>query len=120
MSAEPLFPAATRGFLKALASESRQQILMLFAMRGSLTVGEVAERCAIGQSTASEQLSALKQGGLLEAERDGKLVRYRADAESIRSQLGLLAGYLASCCESTQDSNVPDPGDRASLLGPPA
>lgn len=118
MSVEHLFPIATRGFLKALASESRQDILLQFASGESLTVGEVAERCAIGQSTASEQLSVLKQGGLLEAERDGKLVRYRADASSIRAQLGLLANYLAGCCESSPNSNTPDPNVRAAPYRP--
>lgn len=116
MSAKPLFDATTREFLRALASESRQQILMLFALGDSFTVGEVAERFAIGQSTASEQLSALKHGGLLIAEREGKLVRYRADAESIRSQLGLLAGHLSHCCGPVPGLSIPEPGDRPSLL----
>ncbi|MGX9901829.1 ArsR/SmtB family transcription factor [Arthrobacter sp. SA17] len=88
----------TQRFLKALASETRQQIMLTFAGGESLTVGEVATRCALGQSTASEQLSLLRQGGLLTAVKQGKSVRYSADAESIRSSLGELQDYLARCC----------------------
>ena len=92
------FDTSTRAFLKALASESRQQLLMLFADGGELTVGEVAERAGIGQSTASEQLALLRTGGLLVSDRDGKVVRYRADREGIAAQLAGLQEYLARCC----------------------
>lgn len=94
---KPLDDGAQR-FLKALASETRQQIMMTFAGGESLTVGEVATRCALGQSTASEQLSLLRQSGLVSAVKKGKSVRYSADAESIRASLGKLQDYLARCC----------------------
>src|SRR5690349_12401671 len=90
--------SSTRAFLKAMASESRQELLLLFADGGDLTVGEVAERAGIGQSTASEQLARLRRGGLLAATRAGKLVRYRADREGIAAQLSELQRYLAACC----------------------
>ena len=89
---------ATRAFLKALASETRQQLLMLFADGGELTVGEVATRAGIGQSTASEQLALLRGGGLLESTREGKVVRYRADRDRIATQLAALQNYLSRCC----------------------
>ena len=57
-----LFLAETQAFLKALASETRQQIMQEFATGAALTVGEIAARCGIGQSTASEQLTILRQG----------------------------------------------------------
>ncbi|MET4901700.1 MULTISPECIES: metalloregulator ArsR/SmtB family transcription factor [unclassified Paenarthrobacter] len=88
----------TQRFLKALASETRQQIMLVFAGGESLTVGEVATRCGLGQSTASEQLSLLRQGGLLTAVRQGKSVYYRADTEAIRATLEDLQGYLGRCC----------------------
>lgn len=88
----------TQQFLKALASETRQRLMLLFAGGAELTVGEVAERAGIGQSTASEQLALLRRGGLLRAEREGKRVCYRADRDAIADQLGRLQAYLASCC----------------------
>jgi DNA-binding transcriptional ArsR family regulator len=45
----------TPDFLKALASDTRQQILMLFVGGQELTVGEIATACGLGQSTTSEQ-----------------------------------------------------------------
>jgi DNA-binding transcriptional ArsR family regulator len=88
----------TQDFLKALASETRQQIMMLFAGGAQLTVGEVADCCGLGQSTTSEQLAILRRGGLVRSSRDGKLVRYRADPGAIAARLTELQSYLAGCC----------------------
>ena len=71
-----LFLAETQAFLKALASETRQQIMQEFATGAALTVGEIAARCGIGQSTASEQLTILRQGGLVTSTRAGKQVLF--------------------------------------------
>jgi DNA-binding transcriptional ArsR family regulator len=90
--------ADTRGFLKALASEGRQALLLLFAGGEELTVGQAAERAGIGQSTASEQLAMLRDAGVLSSRREGKLVRYRADRAGISERLAELQEYLASCC----------------------
>lgn len=87
-----------RAFLKALASEKRQELLLLFADGIELTVGEVASRAGIGQSTASEQLALLREAGLLSSGREGKQVRYRANREGIAGQLAELQAYLAHCC----------------------
>ena len=97
-TAPPDLDSRTREFLKALASETRQAIMLLFAGGAELTVGEVAERAAIGQSTASEQLALLRDAGLVQAARDGKLVRYRADRDGILAQLAEFQRYLRACC----------------------
>jgi DNA-binding transcriptional ArsR family regulator len=94
----PALDGTARDFLKALASETRQQMMTVFAGGRELTVGEVADRCGLGQSTASEQLTLLRRGGLVQATRDGKLVRYRADPVAIAARLSELQGYLACCC----------------------
>ncbi len=88
----------TADFLKALASEARHRVMMLFAGGAVFTVGEVAARCGLGVSTASEHLALLRRGGLLHAERDGRQVRYRADGTRIVQRLGALKGYLTACC----------------------
>lgn len=90
--------AAARRFLKAVASERRQAVMLLFSGGAELTVGEVAERMAIGQSTASEQLALLRDGGLLASRRDGKTVYYRADGARIAAALAELQGWLTTCC----------------------
>lgn len=88
----------TREFLKALASESRQQILMLFADGRSRAVGEVAAELRIGQSTASEQLAILRRANIVQAEREGKTVRYRAYGTGIAAALTELQEMLQTCC----------------------
>lgn len=88
----------THDFLKALASPTRQQIMMLFSDGAERSVGEVAERVGIGQSTASEQLTLLRRGGIVTARRDGKIIRYRADREGIQHALADLQAYLDVCC----------------------
>ena len=87
-----------RDFLKGLASEQRQQTLEVFAGGAELTVGAVAERLGIGQSTASQHLSILRRGGLLASRRDGKQVYYRVDAASVEPLLDELRDYLRTCC----------------------
>ena len=96
-----LFLAETQAFLKALASETRQQIMLVFATGAALTVGEIAARCGIGQSTASEQLTILRQGGLVTSTRAGKQVQYRADPSRISAQLEALGDFLVRCCPPT-------------------
>ncbi|WP_435299723.1 ArsR/SmtB family transcription factor [Timonella sp. A28] len=93
-----LFSQDTQLFLKALASETRQRIMQEFAGGEALSVNDVAARCGIGQSTASEQLAMLKQGGLVCAVKQGRHVQYRADAEAIATHLSLLQAYLSACC----------------------
>ncbi len=100
MSEQPplALDGATHEFLKALASPTRQRIMLLFARGAELSVGEVAERIGIGQSTASQQLALLRRGGIVTARRDGKTVFYRSDRESVLSALGDLQTYLQTCC----------------------
>jgi DNA-binding transcriptional ArsR family regulator len=102
----PTIDGPTQDFLKALASETRQQIMLLFTGGTQLTVGEVAEARGLGLSTTSEQLSLLKRGGLVLSTRDGKLVRYRADPTTIAARLAGLQSYLSCCCPPVSDAEA--------------
>lgn len=85
-------------FLKALASETRQQILFLFSDGRSHAVGEVATLMNLGQSTTSEHLSLLKRGGLLTSHREGKEVHYEPDPVRIKSTLEKFVALVSRCC----------------------
>ncbi|MFC0865525.1 ArsR/SmtB family transcription factor [Sphaerimonospora cavernae] len=98
MGTVPDLSQAVHDFLKALASPSRQQILLLFARGAELSVGQVAERAGIGQSTASQQLALLRRGGIVTSRRDGKEVLYRGDRERVTRMLTDLRDYLRFCC----------------------
>ncbi|MEU4572304.1 ArsR/SmtB family transcription factor [Nonomuraea sp. ATR24] len=90
--------AEARGFLKAMASETRQQIMGLFAGGAELTVGEVAERMSLAQSATSTHLATLRDGGVLTSRREWKTVYYRADAARIGKALADLQAALSTCC----------------------
>jgi DNA-binding transcriptional ArsR family regulator len=98
MSDKPGLTEATREFLRALASENRQQILLLFADGAARSVGGIATELGIGQSTASEQLAMLRHGGVVRAQREGKTVRYCPDGNGISAALDELQALLRICC----------------------
>jgi ArsR family transcriptional regulator, arsenate/arsenite/antimonite-responsive transcriptional repressor len=86
-------------FAKALASESRMNILLLF-MEGQaeMTVNQIAEAVNLGQPTVSEHLAIMKRSGLLTSTKRGKEVYYRPDRAKIAHSLELLTGILRNCC----------------------
>ncbi|MBI4673741.1 MAG: winged helix-turn-helix transcriptional regulator [Chloroflexi bacterium] len=85
--------------VKALASESRIQILLLFVDGQARTVNEIADAVALGQSTVSEHLALMKHAGLLLAERQGKEVYYRPDTVYLTKFLDRLSSTLKKCCK---------------------
>ena len=85
-------------FLKAISGETRLRILLTFLGGEALSVGEVARRLRIGQSTASEGLAVLKRAGILHARREGKSVFYRPDRERALGLVDTLRRYLETCC----------------------
>ncbi|MFD5068554.1 ArsR/SmtB family transcription factor [Streptomyces sp. NPDC058369] len=89
---------ATADFLKALASETRQKVMLQFTGGMELTVSEIADRCALKPSTASEHLSLLRRGGLVVSRKEGKQVFYRADGATMAERVSALQTYLAHCC----------------------
>ncbi|GGT43505.1 ArsR/SmtB family transcription factor [Nonomuraea spiralis] len=97
---------AARGFLKALASDTRQQILFLFEGGVELTVGQVAERLSLAQSATSTHLATLREGGVLASRREWKTVYYRANPDGVRQALADLQAALAACCPPGEGPSV--------------
>ena len=89
---------ATHDFLKALASPTRQRIMLLFFDGARLSVGDVAERAGISQSTASQQLALLRRGRVVTSERQGKTVLYQGDNAGMKAAIAELQAYLEVCC----------------------
>ncbi len=83
--------------LRALAQETRLEVFRLLLQAGSagLAAGEIGRRLGVLQNTLSSHLAILSRAGLIGFEREGRVLRYRADFETTK---GLLAYLLEDCC----------------------
>lgn len=85
-------------FCKGLANANRQQILFsVFVDKQEHTVGEIAEKVGIANSTASEHLAILKSAGVLVSEKRDREVYYRVNKERIREYVTLIETWLTCC-----------------------
>ena len=84
---------------KALADPTRASLLACIAKCGrSCTVGEVAECTSVDLSVVSRHLALLARSGVLEATKEGRLVRYRVRYAEVSAALRSLASALEGCC----------------------
>jgi ArsR family transcriptional regulator len=90
--------------LRVLADPNRLRILLLLAAE-ELSVAELQEILAMGQSTISTHLSQLKQAGLVEDRRTGKSSLYKLKAVE-----GTLAGLMT---EARQQIPEAEPDQRS-------
>lgn len=85
-------------FCKGLANANRQHILFaVFVDKQEHTVGEIAEKVGIANSTASEHLTILKNAGVLLSEKRDREVYYRVNKEVIREYVTLIETWLTCC-----------------------
>ncbi len=79
--------------LRTLASPRRIEILHVLA-GGPIEVGRLASRIGASQPNVSQHLSVLRTAGLVEAERDGREVRYRLSDPDVMVACGLMRAVL--------------------------
>jgi DNA-binding transcriptional ArsR family regulator len=79
--------------LKTLASPTRLEILHTLA-RGPIEVGRLAEAIGASQPNVSQHLALLRGAGIVEAERDGREVRYRLTDPDVMVACGLMRSVL--------------------------
>lgn len=79
--------------LKTLASSRRIEILHVLAT-GPIEVGRLASRIGASQPNVSQHLSVLRAAGLVEAEREGREVRYRLSDPDVMVACGLMRTVL--------------------------
>lgn len=79
--------------LKTLASPRRLEILHALA-RGPIEVGRLAEVIGASQPNVSQHLAVLRTAGIVEAERDGREVRYRLADPDVMIACGLMRAVL--------------------------
>jgi len=78
--------------LKAMGHPIRYRILE--ALRGSeLNVGEIEAKAGISQPSLSQQLAVLRNCGLVGTRRDGKLVIYWIEQDSIDELMNKISSF---------------------------
>jgi ArsR family transcriptional regulator, arsenate/arsenite/antimonite-responsive transcriptional repressor len=90
----------------ALADESRIRAVLAL-MRGRLCVCQIAELLQLAPSTVSKHLSILRQGGLVDAQKQGRWIHYFIPEEpepSVRQTLDWLRGALAKDRRVAEDA----------------
>jgi len=87
--------------LSALGHEVRLHIYRLLVRAGNegLSVGDIGTHLGMPASTLAHHLSALVQAGLVEQERQGRLILNRADF----ARMDALVGFLSEeCCSGVE------------------
>lgn len=79
--------------LRTLASPRRLDILHRL-VEGPCTVGRLAEELGVSQPNISQHLAVLRSAGIVDAERDGREVRYRLSDPDVMVACGLMRGVL--------------------------
>lgn len=84
--------------LGALAHETRLGVFRMLVKAGpeGCIAGAIAEGAGVPPSTMSHHLAALERAGLVQSERESRLIRYRADFDGMRK---LLAFLMEDCCQ---------------------
>jgi DNA-binding transcriptional ArsR family regulator len=81
--------------LKALADAHRWSVVDLL-LDNPMTVADLLEKLGLEQSLLSHHLKILRQAGIVESRREGKMVRYRL-SEAV-SWIGPGRGLDLGCC----------------------
>ncbi len=79
--------------LKCLASPRRLEILHALS-DGPVEVGRMANRIGATQPNVSQHLAAMRRVGIVEAQREGREVRYRIADPDVTTACSLMRGVL--------------------------
>jgi ArsR family transcriptional regulator, arsenate/arsenite/antimonite-responsive transcriptional repressor len=92
--------------LSALAQASRLAAYRLLVQAGSegLAVGEISRRLKVPAPTLTSHLNVLRRAGLVRDEREGRVIRCRADYVQMNALLGFLT---ENCCAGDPGACAP-------------
>ena len=79
---------------QVLADPSRRAIFVALARREA-AVKEITARFDISQPAVSQHLAVLKEAGLVNARREGRLVYYRVEPNGMKPLINWIAHYRA-------------------------
>lgn len=88
--------------LAALAHETRLTVFRMLVQAGpdGMIAGAIAEACAAPPSTMSHHLATLERAGLVQSQRESRLIHYRADYAAMRR---LLTFLMQDCCQGAPE-----------------
>jgi ArsR family transcriptional regulator len=89
---EPIYELQAE-VLKILAHPRRLEIIHQLAL-GPMTVGRMADELGLAQPNVSQHLALMRSAGMVEAERDGREIRYRLADPDIIVACGLMRQAL--------------------------
>ena len=92
--------------LHALAQDTRLDVFRLLVKQGAegMAAGDIAEALGVRQNTMSANLSVLAKAGMVRSEREGRVIRYFANFDGMRS---LLAFLMEDCCGGNPELCTP-------------
>jgi len=88
--------------LGALAHETRLSVFRMLVKAGpeGMIAGAIAEQQGVPPSTLSHHLATLERAGLVQSERESRLIHYRADYPGMRR---LLMFLMQDCCQGAPE-----------------
>lgn len=78
----------------ALGDAHRQRILLLFEPGEQIGMRRIVETTTLSRTAVSHHLRAMRDAGVLVAEKVGKEVIYSIDKDYVRAQLAALIDYI--------------------------
>ena len=99
-------PDAAIAGLSALAQEHRLALFRLLVQAGEdgMAAGRIAEALGLPNSSLSFHLTQLQNAGLIEQERQGRSLVYRADFAAMNQ---LIAYLTENCCGGAPCGDLP-------------
>lgn len=88
--------------LGALAHETRLAVFRMLVTAGpnGMIAGTIAEQAKVPPSTMSHHLATLEGAGLVQSERESRLIHYRADYDGMSR---LITFLMKDCCQGAPD-----------------
>lgn len=88
--------------LGALAHETRLAVFRMLVKAGpdGMIAGAIAEQQSVPPSTMSHHLATLERAGLVQSQRESRLIHYRADYPGMRR---LLLFLMQDCCQGAPE-----------------
>ncbi len=99
LPAKPDAPDLVAKYFRGLGDATRVRILGLLEESGELSVSELVVAVGQSQSKVSNHLACLRWCGFVDADRDGRTVRYRVADDRVSQLLALGRSLLADNAE---------------------